>query len=229
MCVSDTSPYIGVFDSLYSETPFNDRTAKGSGGRTMRIFVIDDEKAALDELRDAISRIRPGAEVMLFETADAAMDAIARLRSAPDKLRVQCFGYFDVFWHGKPLAFSRSKSKELLAYLVDREGANCAVEEIIIALWEDGAEGKDTKHYLRVLTSELTAVLKGIGMQDVLLKKRGQLAVNRDRLDCDYYRMRSGDAACVSAYRGEYMKQYSWAEVTAGRLYFQTMEYLHRE
>ena len=155
------------------------------------------------------------------------LDAIELLQAAPepDKLRVQCFGSFEVFWHDKPLVFPRSKSKELLAYLVDREGAYCTMGEIISALWEDGAEGKDAKHYLRVLASELSSVLKEIGMKDALLKQRGQWAVNRDKVDCDYYRMRDGDSAFVNAYRGEYMKQYSWAELTAGRLHFQSKEH----
>ncbi len=39
-----------------------------------------------------------------------------------DKLRVRCFGSFDVFFHGEPLIFRRSRTKELLAYLVDHGG-----------------------------------------------------------------------------------------------------------
>jgi two-component SAPR family response regulator len=140
----------------------------------------------------------------------------------PGKLRVQCFGNFEVFWQDKPITFARSKAKELLAYLIDREGAYCTAGEIISVLWEAGAEGKNTKGHLRVLSSDLSAVLKSIGMGNVLLKKRGQLAVDRSKLDCDYYRMREGDFAAVNAYRGEYMKQYSWAELTVGRLYFQS-------
>ena len=40
----------------------------------------------------------------------------------PDKLQVRCFGHFEVFWHGQPVIFQRKQSKELLAFLVDREG-----------------------------------------------------------------------------------------------------------
>jgi len=156
------------------------------------------------------------------EKIRAELDALDLPPAAPEpgKLRVRCFGNFDVFWQGKPLVFSRTKSKELLAYLVDREGAYCTSGEIINALWEDGAEGADAKHYLRVLASELSSVLKKIGMEDALLKRRGQWAVNCDKLDCDYYRMRDGDPAAVNAYHGEYMKQYSWSELTTGRLHF---------
>ena len=37
----------------------------------------------------------------------------------PEKLEVRCFGSFEVLWKGRPLVFSRSKTKELFAYLVD--------------------------------------------------------------------------------------------------------------
>ena len=52
-------------------------------------------------------------------------------------LKVQCFGYFEVFWKGEPLMFGRRQTKELLAYLIDRKGATCTSEEIATALWED--------------------------------------------------------------------------------------------
>ena len=73
---------------------------------------------------------------------------------------------------------------------------------------------------IRVLISDLRATLREIGMEELLIRERRQLAIRRDLVDCDYYRMRDGDTAAVNAYFGEYMKQYSWAELTAGRLHF---------
>ena len=55
-------------------------------------------------------------------------------------------------------------------------------------------------------------------MEDIVIRRRGQVAVMTDRLDCDYYHMLEGDMDAVNAYRGEYMVQYSWAELTAGQL-----------
>ena len=52
-------------------------------------------------------------------------------RAAQEKtLRVQCFGNFEVFYQGRPLEFSRSKSKELFAFLVDRRGAGASNVQI---------------------------------------------------------------------------------------------------
>lgn len=136
----------------------------------------------------------------------------------PEKLEVRCFGSFEVMWKGRPLVFSRSRTKELFAYLVDREGGWCTGGEIISNLWEDG--DSDKKKYLRVLGSDLISTLKEIGMEKVLLRMRDQWAVDTELLDCDYYRMLQGDMDAVNSYQGEYMKQYSWAELTVGRLFF---------
>lgn len=140
-----------------------------------------------------------------------------------DKLVVRCFGNFEVFWQGEPLKFKRSRTKELFAYLVDREGAMCSANEIIAALWEDADTISDPKHYLRTLTQDLRESLAAVSMDDVLIKGRGEWALKRDLLDCDYYRMLAGLTEAVNAYRGEYMIQYSWAELTAARLYNETL------
>ena len=39
-------------------------------------------------------------------------------------------------------------------------------------------------------------------------------------MDFGVYRMKKGDPAALNAYNDEYMKQYSWAEMTAGMLVF---------
>lgn len=138
----------------------------------------------------------------------------------PEKLTVRCFGYFEVFWQGEPLKFERRQTKELLAYLVDRRGATCSSEEIIAALFEDECGTKDEKHRVRNLVNDLKSTLDKIGMGDVLIRRRATLAICTDRIDCDYYRMLSGDMDAVNAFRGEYMTDYSWGELTAGTLFF---------
>lgn len=139
-----------------------------------------------------------------------------------DKLSVRCFGYFDVFWRGEPLSFSRSRTKELFAYLVDRGGSACQPEEVIAALFEKTSpEGlKQAKQALRNLVNDLKTVLTGIGQRDVLIRKGSTLAIRPDLLDCDYYQMLSGDMRATNRFRGAYMEQYSWAEMTKGLLRF---------
>ena len=45
-----------------------------------------------------------------------------------------------------------------------------------------------------------------------------------DALDCDYYHMLNGDPDYVQNFKGEYMVDYSWAEPTAGLLFFKKAE-----
>ncbi len=154
------------------------------------------------------ARIREELDVLLAPRTDS-----------PPRLRVRCFGNFDVFVGNDPLVFGRQRTKELLAILVDRVGGTCTAGEIMTALWE-GKEEKSHKSYLRVLTSDLRRTLAEYDLTDVLIHKHGQWAVRKDRIDCDYYRLLAGDPAALEAYSGEYMKQYSWAEDTNAHLHF---------
>lgn len=132
------------------------------------------------------------------------------------RLRIQCFGDFEVFFHDQPLKFSRSKTKELLAYLVNRRGAVCTVREIAAVLWEDKPDSGSLQSHLRLLVTDLRRTLKVAGVPNVLYKRRGCLAILPDAISCDYYKFIQGDVRVINSYMGEYMAQYSWAEfVTA--------------
>ena len=137
-----------------------------------------------------------------------------------ERLKVRCFGSFEVFWQGEPVMFRRRKTRELLAYLVNAEGAFCLAEEVIAALWEDAGNMINAKNLLRVHINDLTSTLAHLGQGDVIIRRSGKAAVRRDLIDCDYYRFLAGDPEAVNAYRGEFMNQYSWAEFTAARLQF---------
>lgn len=134
------------------------------------------------------------------------------------RLRVQCFGNFEVFRGARPLEFSRSKTKELFAYLVNRRGAACTVQELAAVLWEDKPNSTALQSHLRQLVKDLTDTLAAAGAADVLLKRRGRLAVRPDAFSCDYYDFILGDVRMVNAYMGEYMAQYSWAEFVVAYL-----------
>ena len=141
-------------------------------------------------------------------------------RKNEERLRVQCFGYFEVFWKGEPLMFGRRQTKELFAYLIDRKGSACTSEEIAAALWEDEDNMKNLKARIRILISDLRQTLTRIGREDLVIRRSGRIAIRREAIDCDYYRMLDGDMDAVNDFRGEYMVQYSWAEMTAGQLAF---------
>ncbi len=133
-------------------------------------------------------------------------------------LRFQCFGSFEVFMNGKPVAFRRPKAKEILAYLVDRRGAGVSKKELAAVLWEDGPYTHSVQSHLYVLLTEMIRTLADAGAGNIIVKRRGMYAVDATKASCDYYSYEDGDIAAINGYRGEYMTNYSWAEFTAGSL-----------
>lgn len=132
-------------------------------------------------------------------------------------LWVQTFGSFEVFYQGKPLEFKYTKTKELFAYLIDRNGALCTNSEMISILWEDVSHAKNKESYFKNLRTDLTRRLKEIGCEDILLKQWGRMAVIPERINCDFYDWMSNKPEAVGAFRGEYMVQYSWSEFSCHR------------
>jgi len=156
-------------------------------------------------------------------TAEAVKDAMQKLRcpvSTDAKLRVQCFGNFDVYITGSsvPLSFPRSKAKELFAYLVHRRGGSCSVEELVTALFEEKEYDRSINRQIQTMVSVMRKVLREAGVEDVLIKQYNSIAVDTELIDCDYYRFLNQDPEALNTYRytGEYMSNYSWAEPTSG-------------
>ena len=129
------------------------------------------------------------------------------------KLRIQCFGNFDVFKpNGEHVRFERSKAKEVFAYLVHRHGSSCTLREIFAVIFEDEPYEKKLQNLLQTYIYAMIKSLKEIGAEDVIVRSYNALAVNPDLLDCDYYRFKELDVGAVNAYECEYMVQYSWAD-----------------
>ncbi|MBR4655559.1 MAG: response regulator [Oscillospiraceae bacterium] len=188
--------------------------------QTRIVFVTGYEEYALDAFQCRASGyvLKP----VNAEKIRAELDALppARLPLEPEKLTVRCFGYFEVFWQNKPLHFQRQQTKELFAYLISREGTICTYGEISTALWEEEDDMKLAGTRIRTLLHDLRTTLREIGMEDALIRHRSSIAVNCARIDCDFYRMRDGDMAAINSFNGDFMLQYSWAEVTTGMLIF---------
>ena len=125
-----------------------------------------------------------------------------------------CFGNFDLFVDGSAVAFTRSKAKELLAYLVDRQGSSITRVEAAAVLWEDSFYDRSLQKQLDVVIRSLRATLGNYGIEDILEMQKGSIRIRPELLDCDLYRFIAGDIDAVNSYRGEYMTAYSWAEMT---------------
>ena len=129
-----------------------------------------------------------------------------------NRLKVRCFGNFEVFAHNRPVLFKRAKCKEILAYLIDSRGASVTMGELISILWEDGGNLVSRNSQLRTFISDLRRSLTDAGFGEVLIREYNSLAIKTDMVDCDFYRFIDRDPEAVREFMGEYMRQYSWAE-----------------
>lgn len=144
------------------------------------------------------------------------LENLRRPVAEPKRLKVQTFGSFEVLYDGAPLLFKYQKSKEMFAYLIDRRGAMCSTGELMAILFEDDAGHKAYYHRLR---SDMIDTLSSCGCESVISQQRGLLGVAVDRVDCDFYDYLSGKAELKRLYHGEYMAQYSFAEITNAELF----------
>lgn len=131
------------------------------------------------------------------------------------RLKIRCFDRFEVFADGIPMTFERSRTKEVLAFLIDRKGAAVNGNEICAALYpENGPKEINNKSDLRKCVADLRSRLREIDAEDILIKGFNSYAVVPSLIDCDYYDWEKGEPYAVRAFHGEYMSQYPWAEDT---------------
>ena len=131
-------------------------------------------------------------------------------------LTVKCFGNFEVYAKNEKVTFKRLKSKELFAYLIDRNGASMTAKQICAALFDDTDDTKNSA-YLRQLVLDLKNTLKAVGAEGVLCHETPCYRVDTSLIKCDYFTyLETGKPE----FHGEYMTQYSWAEDTCAMLLF---------
>ena len=149
------------------------------------------------------------------EDVQVEIDNIKGIRQKEKPITVKCFGNFEVYAKGEKLTFKRSKTKELFAFLIDRNGAGVTIAEIGVALWEND-EAQKNQNYIHQLFRDLRQSLESFGIEDVFERNNYSYSVNPEKIDCDYFNyLKVGKPEFL----GEYMSQYSWAENTCGLLW----------
>ena len=122
------------------------------------------------------------------------------------------------FIDGKPVAFKYSKTKEIVALLINNRGAQTTNGEIIASLWEDDGDPEKKSSYLSNLRQDLQNTLTRYKSTDILLKQRGSMAIAVDLIECDLYDWLKNKKNSRYQYLGDYMNQYSWAEMMHAEL-----------
>lgn len=137
---------------------------------------------------------------------------------APLRVRVETFGFFNILVDGKPLVFKRSKAKELIACLVDRQGQFISRKDLFYILWEDDDYDRAKQKYFDTIIRSLKDTLEEYGVSDIFEMEKGLMRIVPEKIDCDLYRFLAKDEETIESFRGEYMNSYSWASETEGYL-----------
>jgi two-component SAPR family response regulator len=131
---------------------------------------------------------------------------------------IRTFGRFEIFVNDRPVEFSSSKAKELLALLVDRKGGIVTTEEMITYLWEDRPDDEKSRNLCRKVVQRLHTRLRENGIDDIILRHNRGRSLDVSKVSCDYYQYLEGNEERKNEFHGEYMTNYSWAEDTLATL-----------
>lgn len=191
---------------------------KGINPRTNIIFTTGYSQYA----PDAFSIHASGYLMKPISRRDVQKE-LENLRNPVETVRkrvfVRTFGNFDIFVDGENLHFARKPSKELLAYLVDRKGSGVSRKELCSILLQDEAFTRKSQDYLTKIVKELQNTLKSVDADNIVNLEKGEYYVIPDNFECDAYDYLNGAPDAFNNFYGEYMNQYSWAEVSIQQFY----------
>ena len=185
---------------------------------TAVIFLTGYSEYALDafQLHASGYLMKPINREKLASEVEYALSG--RNRGKASNVFAKTFGNFDLLVDGRPLVFKRSKSKELLAYLVDRHGGNVSRPEAFAVLWEDTFYDRAMQKQMDVVIRSLRSTLEEAGVGEIFEIQSGWMRILPERMDSDLFRFLDGNREAVQEYRGEYMSAYSWASQTEAYL-----------
>ena len=140
------------------------------------------------------------------------------LKRQKKSLEAKTFGNFTLLYEGKVVKFSRTKSNELLGYLVYKKGSSVKTKELISILWGDHADSARYGSSFRNLVVDIKHTLNELEIQNFFITEYNNFRINPEIIKCDYYDFLDGDSTALKSFAGEFMSQYSWAEDAIGFL-----------
>lgn len=233
---------IQVFDEVISFDNSNDALEwlKTNDVDAAFLDIIMDDMNGIELARNIRNLKKPCHIIFVSSSTDYAMEAyrvhadaymtkpinkeavleelkyIPGLKKESKPLRIKCFGNFEAFdQNNTPLKFKYKKTKEMLAYLIMRNGSTCNLKEIAAVLYEDKNDSPSLQSQMRNLVSDLNKSLKSIDASDALYREKADIAIVPEYIECDYYKFNDGVNQAIKQYKGEFMSQYDWAELTS--------------
>ena len=145
-------------------------------------------------------------------------EQILLMKKQKNTLEAKTFGNFTLIYENKVVKFSRTKSNELIAYLIYKNGSSANTKELVSVLWGDQADSARYGNNLRNLIVDIKHSLNELEIQNFFIAEYNNFRINPEAIKCDYYDFLSGDTKAMNSFAGEFMNQYSWAEESAGFL-----------
>lgn len=142
----------------------------------------------------------------------------AKQQQPGKRIYVNTFGNFDVFLEGKPVVFHWQRSKEVLAYLVQRRGETVTRRELAAILFDGREYDRKQQKLLQRVLDELRGTLEQYDMMDILIRGNNSLSIDRTVFDCDLYEFLEGKQGAAEKFHGFYLENYSWGEEMKGLL-----------
>ncbi len=142
------------------------------------LLAADDEQYAMQAMDIHASGyiLKPITEKRLRKELRDLRYHVNENDAVPKLFQVKTFGSFEAYMNHAPIKWQYNKTKELLAYLIDRRGTLASNGEIICTLWGDEAD-ENKISYLKNIRSELIKVFEKAEMADAIVRHRGLLGI----------------------------------------------------
>jgi two-component SAPR family response regulator len=194
----------------------------------MKILVVDDGQLAINSLIRILCRVAPDCDYISAMTTE---DALSWMRQGPMDaafLNLEMPGM-----NGLALTRMIQKLQPRCNIIVVTEHPEYALEALQIFVSgfllkpANEADVRNVLEHLRYPPENAPVGIKiqcfgnfeiFVGGRALAFKRSKSKELDTSKVDCDYYNFLRGSRSATNSYRGEYMTQYSWAEVTRSAL-----------
>lgn len=123
------------------------------------------------------------------------------------EIQIKTMPNLQIWVNGSQLVLGQTKQVELLAYFVHRGEEGVTKLDAMETLWS----GYSTESVYWTTMSRLKSLLDEAGISNLITARGQAKCININIVDCDLYRMLSGDDTAIRNYNGQYLEEYVWA------------------